>query len=82
MNRKRLKRRNFSFMWDELIHLDDGSLWRLADPERNHHDVTWWQSGESVDLERHGGGLVLHNRERREDVPIVAAMEPKLELAA
>ena len=68
-------------MWDDLIHLDDGTLWRLADPERRH-EVTWWQSGESVDLERHRGGLVLHNRERHEDVLIVAAAEWKLELAA
>ena len=81
MNRKRLKRRNFSFMWDGLIHLDDGSLWRLGDPTRTH-DVTWWQNGETVDLERGRGGLVLHNLDRQEDVTIVAAMESTLELAA
>jgi hypothetical protein len=81
MNRKRLKRRNFSFMWDGLIHLNDGSQWRLADPDRKH-DVTWWQNGETVDLERYRGSLVLHNLERHEDVPIVAAMELRLELAA
>lgn len=81
MNRKRLKRRNFSFMWDGLIHLNDGSQWRLADPGRKH-DVTWWQNGETVDIERLRGGLILHNVERQEDVPIVAEMELRLELAA
>jgi len=81
MNRKRLKRRHFSFMWDGLIHLDDGSQWRLADSDRRH-DVTWWHNGETVDLESHHGSLVLHNLERREDVAIVAAMELRLELAA
>ena len=81
MNRKRLKRRNFSFMWDGLIHLNDGSQWHLADPERKH-DVTWWQNGETVDIERFRDGLMLHNVERQEDVPIVAAMELRLELAA
>jgi hypothetical protein len=81
MNRKRLKRRYFSFMWDGLIHLNDGSQWRLADPVRKH-DVTWWQNGETVDIERHRGGLILRNVERQENVPIVAAMELRLELAA
>jgi len=68
-------------MWDGLIHLDDGSQWRLADSDRRH-DVTWWHNGETVDLESHRGSLVLHNLERREDVAIVAAMELRLELAA
>lgn len=68
-------------MWDGLIHLNDGSQWRLADPERKH-DVTWWQNGETVDIERLRDGLMLHNVERQEDVPIVAAMELRLELAA
>ena len=68
-------------MWDGLIHLNDGSQWRLAYPERRH-DVTWWQNGETVDLERDRGGIVLHNLDRREDVTIVAAMELRLELAA
>lgn len=81
MNRKRLKRRNFSFIWDGLIHLDDGTQWRLADPDRKH-DVTWWQNGETVDLERHRGRLFLHNLFRGEEFPIAAATELTLDLAA
>lgn len=68
-------------MWDGLIHLEDGSQWRLDDPARRH-DVTWWLSGEAVELGRKRGALVLRNLERDEAVPIVEAGEGMLELAA
>lgn len=71
----------FSFMWNGIIHLEDGSQWRLSDPGRRA-DVVWWQSGEAITVERHRGALVLHNPVRGESVPIQAANERVLELAA
>jgi hypothetical protein len=81
MNRKKTKRRIFSFMWDGLIHLEDGSQWHLADPERIH-DVTWWQPGETVAMDQNDDELILCNVSRREAVTIVAVEELTLKLAA
>ena len=72
MNRKKPKRRIFSFIWDGLIHLEDGSQWHLADPDRIH-DVTWWYPGDTVEMDHSGGNLLLC---------IVAAEEVTLKLAA
>jgi len=81
MNRKRLLNTHFSFMWDGVIHLEDGSEWRVFDPA-GRHDATWWQSGEVVEFARRRGGLLLRNVLRNEAVPILAAGEGMLELAA
>lgn len=81
MNRKKPKRRIFSFIWDGLIHLEDGSQWHLTDPDRIH-DVTWWHPGDTVEMDQTGGNLLLCNRSRREAVPIVTAEELTLKLAA
>lgn len=81
MSRKRLVCRNFSFIWDGLIHLEDGSLWHLTDSSRRH-DVTWWETGETVELVRVRGVLVLRNVLRDEAVPVTEAGEELLRLAA
>jgi hypothetical protein len=81
MNRKRLGGKHFSFMWNGIVHLEDGSEWRVVDPA-GRHDVTWWQSGELVEFTRHRGALILRNVLRNETVAIVAAGEGMLELAA
>lgn len=81
MNRKRLAGKHFSFMWDGIVHLEDGSEWRVVDPA-GRHDVTWWQTGEVVEFTRRRGALILRNVLRNETVPIVAAGEGMLELAA
>lgn len=80
MNTKRRKLR-FSFMWDGVIHLADGSQWRVPDPARRA-DVIWWQSGEPIAIARFRGALVLRNPLRGETVPIQSANERMLELAA
>jgi hypothetical protein len=81
MNRNRQISRAFSFMWDGVIHLEDGSRWQLADPSRRH-DVTWWHCGEPVEIERKRGGRLLRNLLRGETVPIADASEGWLEMAA
>jgi hypothetical protein len=53
MNKKRFLAKEFSFIWNGLIHLSDGSRWTLADPAREH-DVTWWQTGDVVKIARMG----------------------------
>ena len=68
-------------MWNGIVHLEDGSEWRVVDPA-GRHDVTWWQSGEVVEFARRRGSLILRNVLRNEAVPIVAAGEGMLELAA
>lgn len=81
MSRKRFVVRNFSFIWDGLIHLEDGSRWHLTDPSHKH-DVTWWETGETVEFVRVRGALVLRNLLRDEAVPVVEAGEELLKLAA
>lgn len=81
MNRKRLVGRNFSFMWDGLIHLEDGSQWYLIDPARRH-DVTWWDTGEAVEFVRCRGSIQLRNVLRDEIVSVVEAGQEDLKLAA
>ena len=81
MNRKRLLVRNFSFIWNGMIHLSDGSQWTLADPAREH-DVTWWQTGDAVKLDLRRGTPLLRNLSRYESVAIAPASERFLELAA
>lgn len=78
----RLKRRNetnFSFLWDGVIHLEDGSEWVLVDPAQRR-DVVWWQCGEVIEFDRRRGALRLFNPARGECVSVTATAT--LELAA
>ncbi len=79
MRAKRRSGTNFAFLWDGVIHLEDGSEWELADPTCRR-DVIWWQSGEAVEFDRHRGALRLRNPARDEVVPVAATVT--LELAA
>jgi len=81
MNKKTGKRRVFSFLWNGVVHLDDGSEWHLADLG-SRHDVTWWQTGEAVEIEGNRGTLILRNRLRGEAVAIVPALLGVVDLAA
>ena len=81
MRTKPLAGRGFSYFWNGIIHLEDGSPWRLTDPGCGN-DVSWWQSGEPVAFERKRGGLLLRNELRGESVPVEALIEGELKLAA
>lgn len=81
MKTKRSCGNGFSYHWDGIIHLEDGSEWRLADPARRH-DVTWWLCGEPVAFERKRGSLLLRNELRAEAVPVEALLVGELRLAA
>lgn len=80
----RTKRRisiRFEYLWSDILHLADGSEWRLADPA-SRHDVLWWQSGEEVELDRNRSRTLLHNLDRDETVPLERTGVGELKLAA
>ncbi len=80
----RTKRRmgiRFEYLWSGILHLSDGSEWRLADPA-SRHDVLWWRSGEEVELDRNRNRLLLRNLDRDETVPLERTDGGELKLAA
>ncbi len=72
---------HFAYFWQGFVHLDDGSEWFLADPSWRH-DVIWWQSGETVKLDRHHGQTLLRNLIRGETVSLETAETVEWKLAA
>ncbi len=78
---KAKRRLQFAYFWNGLVYLNDGSEWRLADPSRRR-DVIWWQSGETVRVERHRNRIELRNLSRAEQVPLEAVDLIEWQLAA
>ncbi|HRQ88787.1 MAG TPA: hypothetical protein PLA50_08320 [Bacteroidia bacterium] len=74
MRRKRRLGIRFGYFWNGTLHLDDGSHWHLADPARGR-DVTWWQTGEHVELDGNRAHPILRNLDRDEAVPVAARVE-------
>jgi len=72
---------HFSFLWNGILHLDDGSEWHLVDNGRTH-DVIWWLTGEEVEFDRRREMIILRNRVRDEIATVSAMIDSELKLAA